>query len=223
MKKIFLLLLFSFPIIAAAQVITYDTIRVSPGDERNIHRNRQQQTVQRQQPARERNNRPILLDNQPTSGFKFDKRKMRFGANLGLSLSRNYTVLVLGPQVGYQFSNYFMAGAGVKYYYNKVRAYQLNEEYLYKNHLLGTNVFGYAYPASFIAVFAQPEINYLWSTYRKEGSVDDPRKTNGWVPSMVVGAGLRLGRSHITLNYDLAQQTNSPYPKGVFLGVSAFF
>lgn len=222
MKKIFLFLLLIFPMMASAQVITYDTIRVSPDDERNIHRT-QQQTTQTEQSSRVLSNRPVLLDRGAESGFKFDKRKMRFGANLGLSLSRNYTVLVLGPQVGYQFSNYFMAGAGVKYYYNKVRAYQLNEEYLYKNHLLGTNVFGYAYPASFIAVFAQPEINYLWSTYRKEGSVDDPRKTNGWVPSMLVGAGLRLGRSHITLNYDLAQQTNSPYPKGVFLGVSAFF
>lgn len=219
MKKILLLLLLVFPILASAQVITYDTIRVSPGDERNIHRAQpQQQTVRRQQ-----RNQPILVDNRAESGTAFDKSKLRFGANLGLSFSRNYTVFMLGPQVGYQFSNHFMAGAGVKYYYNKIRAYQYNEEYLYKNHLLGTNVFGYAYPASFIAIFAQPEINYLWSTYTQETGVGDTRKTNGWVPSMLVGAGLRLGRSHITLNYDLAQHTNSPYPKGVFLGISAFF
>lgn len=218
MKKLLFLFFIAFPILASAQVITYDTIRVSPGDERNIHRNRQQQTMQRQQPARERNNRPVLLDNQPTSGFTFDKRKMRFGANLGLSLSRNYTVFGLGPQVGYQFSDIFMAGAGVKYYYTRVRAY----DYTSKSNLLGANTFGYLYPVRFLTVFAQPELNYIWSTLSENTAFED-RRVSGFVPSVVVGAGLRLGRSHITMNYDLVQDTRSPYPNGFFLGVSAFF
>lgn len=218
MRKIYLFLLIAFPLLASAQVITYDTIRVSPNDERNIYRTqRQQQTTQDR-----RGQQPVLLDRKSTSGFMFDKSKLRYGANIGLSFSRNYSAFNFGPQVGYQFNNYFMAGVGVKYYYNKVRAFQYNEEYLYKNNLLGANVFGYFYPARFIAVFAQPEINHLWANLTNEVT-GEKTKNSGVVPSLLVGGGLRLGRSHITLNYDLVQHTNSPHPKGWFFGFSTFF
>ncbi|MPM38237.1 hypothetical protein SDC9_84866 [bioreactor metagenome] len=224
MKKILLLLLIAFPILASAQVITYDTIRVSPDDERNIYRaQRQQQTTQTQQADQNRiTQRPILLEREPASGFVLDKSKLLYGVNIGLSFSRNYSSFNLGPQVGYQFSNRFMAGAGIKYYYNKVRAFQYNEEYLYKNNLLGANLFGYFYPMRFLTVFAQPEINHLWLSLTNEDT-GEVTKSSGFVPSFLVGGGLRMGRSHITLNYDLAQHTNSPYPRGWFLGFSAFF
>ena len=218
MKKIFLSLLFIIPFLASAQVITYDTLRVSPDDERNIYRTQQQQqTTQTQQP-RHLGGRPVILDREASSGFVFDKSKLRFGANLGLSLSRNYTVFGLGPQVGYQFSDKFMAGAGVKYYYTKVRTY----DYEIKNNMFGGNVFGYFYPVRFLAVFAQPEINYIWSKLENRNTTEIT-KESGFVPSFVVGGGLRLGRSHITLNYDLAKHPRSPYPDGFYLGFSTFF
>ncbi|MDO5523820.1 MAG: hypothetical protein Q4G48_07235 [Bacteroidia bacterium] len=217
MNKIFLLLLFLFPVIASAQVITYDTIRVSPGDERNIYRSQPRQTTQSRQ-----RQQPVLPARTSTPGFTFDKSKLRYGANIGLSLSRNYTAFNFGPQVGYQFNNYFMAGVGVKYYYNKVRAFQYNEQYLYKNNLLGANVFGYFYPVRYLVVFAQPEINYLWANLKNE-TTGEATKSSGPVPSLLVGGGLRVGRSHITINYDLVQHVNSPHPSGFFFGVSAFF
>lgn len=211
--KQYLIFLFIFSFAAAsAQEIRYDTVRVSPNDERNIYRAAQQQpeTVTRQRAAE-----PIRVQPQ---GFVFDKSKLRIGANLGLSLSRNYTVFGLGPQVGYQFSDLFMAGAGIKYYYTKVRTY----DYEIKNNMLGTNLFGYFYPVRFLTVFVQPEINYIWSNL-KNRTTSETDTEKGFVPSLVVGGGLRLGRSHITLNYDLAQNSRSPYPSGFFLGVSAFF
>ncbi len=55
------------------------------------------------------------------------------------------------------------------------------------------------------------------------GTPGDKISTKGFVPTLVVGAGLRLGYSHITINYDLLQQKNSPHPDGFYLGVSAFF
>lgn len=219
MKKIYLLLLIAFPIIASAQVITYDTIRVSPNDERNIYRTQRQQQVSQTQQGRQIRQEPVLLDRESTSGFMFDKSKLRYGANIGLSLSRNYTVFGLGPQVGYQFSDSFMAGAGVKYYYTKLRSY----DYEVKSNLFGVNTFGYYYPVRFLAFFAQPELNYIWSTLKYGTDGIDDRKESGFVPSLVVGGGLRLGRSHITLNYDLARHSRSPYPTGFFLGISAFF
>ncbi len=219
MKKLFLLAAFIFPMLVSAQVITYDTIRVSPDDARNINRVQRERTYSQPAPQQQQQ-QPVRLQEKPVMGF--DRSKLRFGANIGLSFSRNYTVFTLGPQVGYQFNKYFMGGAGIKYYYNKVRAYGYNEEYLYKNHLLGPNVFGYFYPVNFLVVFAQPELNYLWSNVTNV-TAGTTSKDSGFVPSLLVGAGLRLGRSHITLNYDLVNHTNSPYPDRVFLGVSAFF
>lgn len=219
MKKLYLLLLLAFPIVASAQVITYDTIRVSPNDERNIYRT---QRPQQTQPNRQRGQQPVVLQNESVSSSAFDKSKFRYGANIGLSFSRNYAAVNFGPQVGYQLTEKFMAGVGVKYYYNKVRAFQYNESYLYTNNLLGVNMFGYFYPVRFVAVFAQPGINHLWAKYKNE-STGEVVNSSGLVPSLIVGGGFRLGRSHITLNYDLAQHTNSPYPKGFFLGISAFF
>ena len=157
------------------------------------------------------------IDTSNNQQYTFDKSKLRFGANLGLSISRNYTHLGIGPQAGYQFNKHFMAGAGLKYYYSKASL----SNYEYKNNLFGINIFGYAYPVSFITIFVQPELNYIWSdlTY----NTGEKRSNNGIVSSMVVGAGLRLGYSHITINYDLIQHNNSPHPKGFYLGVSAFF
>jgi hypothetical protein len=193
-----------------------DTIRVDKNDSRNIHtyKNNGAASV-----VSEKSNKGIMNSNEING---FDKTKLHFGANLGLSLSKNYTFLGLGPQIGYSFSYHFMAGAGIKYYYTKTKAYDYGNSYLYKNNLLGANIFGYIYPVKFITVFAQPELNYLWTSVENE-TTNEVSKDSGIVPSIVVGAGFRLGFTHITFNYDLIHEVNSPYPEGLFLGVSAFF
>lgn len=212
MKRTYILLLWLFPLFAGAQVITYDTIRVSPDDERNIHRHAQPQRIDRKESGAPQSN---IEDGGPDT---FDRSKIRLGANLGLSLSRNYTRIGFGPQVGYQFNHYFMAGTGIKYYYTKAQT----SDYVIKNNLLGANLFGYFYPIRFITVFVQPEINYIWSYLTRE-STAETTSDSGVVPSVITGAGFRIGRSHITLNYDLVQHANSPHPTGFYLGVSAFF
>ena len=111
-----------------------------------------------------------------------------------------------------------MSGAGLKYYYTKTR--NIDYEILY--YLLGANLFGYIYPVRFITLFVLPEINYTRSTLTYE-SGGDALVTKGFVPSLVTGAGLRLGYTHLTINYDLVQHARSPHPTGFYLGVSAFF
>lgn len=211
MKKLLLFVLAITPFFVSAQEIRYDTIRVAANDDRNIHRNQQQNSYSSLQSTK-----PLRV--KPSEKLDFDKSKLRFGANLGLSLSRNYTVFGLGPKLGYQFTDMFMAGAGVKYYYTKVGTYDFN----IKNNLLGADVFGYFYPIRFITLFAQPEINYIWTSLEKKSSQEYSTE-KGFVPSLIVGGGLRLGRSHITLNYDLVQNSRSPYPDGFYLGFSTFF
>ncbi len=213
MKQLYLLLFLLVTFAAEAQVIRYDTISVAPGDSRNIHRSRALYLKPADESIYVENSQPAK--NEP---LRFDRRKLRFGADLGFSLSRNYTRLGIGPQAGYQFNQYLMAGAGIKYYYTRAAT----PRYVIRNNLLGANLFGYLYPARFIALFAQPELNYIHSKL-EEKTAGNRESSSGMVPSLVVGAGLRVGRSHITLNYDLVQHVNSPHPEGFYLGVSAFF
>ncbi|SCD19187.1 putative secreted protein [Proteiniphilum saccharofermentans] len=215
MKRLFFLFFLFSALSAGAQIITYDTIRVSSNDERNIHRNNRSNANIKATSEPLRRENVHATRNQPAT---FDKSKLRFGANLGLSISSNYTNLGFGPQIGYQFNDYFMAGTGVKYYYTRART----NEYEIRNNLLGANLFGYFYPVNFITLFAQPELNYIWAKFTSK-TTKDSIMDRGLVPSLVVGAGFRLGRSHVTLNYDLVQHTNSPHPEGIYLGVSAFF
>ena len=205
MKRWSLFLIFLLQAICFAQGFTLDTIRVAPEDSRNIHQRTQL------------NKTELSLNKDNSSRFILDRTKLRLGANIGLSLSRNYTYLGVGPQIGYQFNNYFMAGAGIKYYHLKRNL----SEYERKNNLLGFNLFGYIYPIRFITIFAQPELNYIWSniTYNTGERITN----NGIAPSLVVGAGLKLGYTHVTINYDLGQHSNSPHPDGFYLSISAFF
>ncbi|MCE5205556.1 MAG: porin family protein [Porphyromonadaceae bacterium] len=214
MRSLYILFLWLLPLFAGAQVITYDTISVSPDDPRNIHRANKSRNFAEKETSSGIRRGEIEKGITPL----FDRSKLRFGANLGLSVSSNYTRLGLGPQVGYQFNRYFMAGAGINYYYSKART----SGYTVKDNLLGANLFSYFYPLSFITVFVQPETNYIWSALTSE-TTDETISHRGLVPSLIVGAGFRLGRSHITLNYDLIQDDYSPHPDGVYLGVSAFF
>ena len=219
MKKILLGFFLLFSMVTLSQEpFSYDTIRVSKDDARNIHQLRSRERISTQSQVRQ--SRRQLT--QPNVASGFDARKMRYGINFGLNFSNNYSLFRLAPQVGYQFNKYVMAGVGVSYYYSKNRIYQLDERMSYISNSLGANAFAYLYPASVLVLSAQPEANYIWSHYKgdRSGKLD---KNEILVPSFVVGAGLRLGPAHAMLYYDLVQDVNSPYPSGVYYGVSVYF
>lgn len=216
-KLLFLFLLILTTVAFSQQPFRYDTIRVSQDDTRNIHQNQQHRnTLQRRTQQRNQNR---LGSSQFAANKGFDARNLRYGLNLGLNLSNDYTFFRLAPQVGYQFSKYLMAGAGVNYYYSKRKYYNSNK--IRHNNSLGANLFGYLYPASFLAISVQPEVNYIWNS-SSEGSAVTYRK-DVLVPSVVIGAGLRLGQAHAMLYYDLVQDIDSPYTSGLFYGVSVYF
>lgn len=212
-RPFYCLFLCLFPLLSVAQVISNDTITVSTNDKSYMERS---QTLTAE-------NSMLLIDKRQSNEEKetpllsFNRSNLRLGANFVLSVSKNYTRLGLGPQVGYQFSRFFMSGAGIRYYYSKANT----SAYTAKDHLLGGNLFGYFYPVSFLTVFMQPELNYIWSGLTRKSDTMTSYHS-GLVPSLIVGGGFRIGRSHITLNYDLIQHANSPHPSGVYLGVSAF-
>ena len=218
MKKILLGIFLSITLFAFSQEpFKYDTIRVTKEDARNIHRyeNKQSPSVQNQQRAQ----RPQI---KPLSSSGFDARNLRYGINFGLNFSSNYSMFRLAPQVGYQLNKYVMTGVGVSYYYAKNRLYNQQERVYHYTNSLGANAFAYLYPMRFIAISAQPEVNYIW-TKVKGKDIAEYDNRNSLVPSFVIGAGLRFGRAHAMIYYDMVQDVNSQYSSGVFYGVSVYF
>ncbi len=215
MNKFFLSLFLILSTLSfSQQPFRYDTIRVSKDDTRNIHQGLQQQQRQ-QQPNQQRS---TYSQSEAKTGF--DTRNLRYGLNLSLNLNNDYSLFRFAPQVGYQFNKFVMAGAGVSYYYSKRKYYYTDETR--HNNSLGGNLFAYLYPTSFLALSVRPEVNYIWNSYREGKEVT--YKKDVLVPSVVIGAGLRLGgRSHAMLYYDLVQDIDSPYTSGVFYGLSVYF
>lgn len=220
MKKLILaIFLITTTLAFSQQPFRYDTIRVSKEDTRNIHHYNQRQGVQKQNQQRLRGPGPRNAQSAAKTGF--DAKNLRYGLNLGLNFSNDYSLFRLAPQVGYQFNKYVMAGAGVSYYHSKRRNYINPERITRYNNSLGANLFGYLYPASFLAISVQPEFNYIWASSKDSQGTFNKRDV--MVPSVVVGAGLRLGSAHAMIYYDLVQDIDSPYSSGVFYGVSVYF
>lgn len=214
-KKIILLFLLVGSVLFGQEAFRYDTIQVSKDDSRNIHRYKKRSITQQSRYQEER---------QPSAAVSntvFNPKNLRYGLNLGFSLSNNYSLFRFAPQLGYQFNRYVMAGAGVSYYYSKRKYYYDRDQANHYSNSIGANAFAYLYPAPFIALSARPEINYIWkSSKNREGTFN---KRNATVPSFVVGAGLRMGNAHAMLYYDLVQDVDSPYSSGLFYGVSVYF
>ena len=223
MKKILIasFLLFA-TVVYSQQPFRYDTIRVSKDDKRNIHQNQPHQNRHHQR-NHQRSRQQSMTPPQSGAYTGFDARKLRYGLNFSLNLSDSYSLIRFAPQVGYQFSKHIMAGAGVSYYYSKRKYYYANSNKRDTRHSnsLGANLFGYLYPTSFLALSVRPEVNYIWNSYKDNAS--STYKRDVFVPSVVVGAGLRFGQAHAMLYYDLVQDADSPYTSGVFYGVSVYF
>ena len=102
MKQTLVLLLLLFSALQGeAQSIRYDTIRVAADDERNIYR-AGAKLPHRTEPLNVTGNQTIRV----ISAVR--PQEASICADLGLSLSRNYTSGHL-PQVGYQLNQYLLA------------------------------------------------------------------------------------------------------------------
>lgn len=200
MKRLSILIfsLISFLALANAQIFVDNQGNVI--DQRNTEQQKVQ-TKKQQPKASTRSN--------------FDKKRLEFGGNLGLQFG-NYTSVNISPQVGYKFSNYFSAGAGLGYsYFN-----QDGHNYDITEHFASFNLYGTFYPVSFLVFSVKPEISRMWQTteYMRVKST-----YSKFVPSVVVGGGLRFGPMMAQIKYDVVQDDFSPYGNRVFYSIGYTF
>ncbi|HCO68406.1 MAG TPA: hypothetical protein DIT04_11710 [Dysgonomonas sp.] len=151
------------------------------------------------------------------SAVGFDKSRLTFGGGLGLQFG-SYTVVNIAPQVGYNFSNNFNAGAGISYSYYKDDFYYGNEKWDEKRHYAGFNLYARYYPIQYIVLSVQPEANRMWLTQEPKGN-GEKYTENKFVPSVTVGAGVRFGPMMAMIKYDVVQDKFSPYGNSIFYSI----
>lgn len=146
----------------------------------------------------------------------FDASKLSFGGGIGLQFG-NYTVINVSPQVGYDFSKYITAGMGLGYTYYSDKGYG----YKWNNSYLSFDLFARFYPVEFLVIGIQPEISRMWKNIK----YNDGEKYNEtkFVPSFLVGGGVRLGSMIAMLQYDIVRDNNSPYGDGLFYTIGYTF
>ena len=151
----------------------------------------------------------------------FDPTKLTFGGSLGMQFG-DYTTVNVAPQVGYSFNKYVNAGLGLTYTYYKDDFYSDNDKYKSTRSYFGLNVYARFYPTDFLVFMVQPEGNRMWDTIKSDRT-GDKRTKNEFVPSVVVGGGLRFGPVSAMLKYDVVQDDNSPYGNNIFYSVGYTF
>lgn len=167
-----------------------------------------------------RTNTPHITPKTATKSNGFDVRKLTFGGGLGVALG-DYTSIQVSPKVGYNFTDNINAGLGFSYSYFK-DDYSHIDRWEEKNHYFGFSTYLNYYPIKNIILKVEPEIMRMWSTLENKSSrVKD--KEEKFIPAVVIGAGLRMGPIVGTINYDVVQDSNTPYGDSVFFNVSFLF
>lgn len=200
MKKIIL----SLSVFLCLSAVGYSQIYVD--NQGNVYDTRKKTTTQNQTTVKNTYKKPS----------SFDPSKLSFGGNFSLQFG-SYTVIGISPQVGYDFSKYFTAGAGLGYTYFKDKAY----DYKWSSSYLSFDLFGRFYPTNFLVLSVQPEISRMWQniTYYRDEKISE----SAFVPSFLVGGGLRLGGMIAMIQYDVVQDKNSPYGNNLFYSVGYTF
>lgn len=167
----------------------------------------------------------------PRSGFK--KENLFTGGGIQLSLSSSTFIIGASPVLGYSINKWLDAGIllnftyysnrHVTYYSRGTGLYYISDDKL-KQTVLGPGIFAKFYPLKFLFIQAQGELNFISERFiYANGQPTD--KTNYTVPSLLVGAGYCSGRQgigdlyyYVSLLFDVAQNSNSPYVEQILNG-----
>lgn len=151
----------------------------------------------------------------------FDPSRITFGGSLGMQFG-DYTTVNVAPQVGYNFNKYINTGVGLAYTYYKDDYYYGLDKYKSTRSYFGINVYARFYPTDFLVMMVQPEGSRMWDTVKTDRT-EEKYSENKFVPSVLVGGGLRFGPVTAMVKYDVVQDDNSPYGNNIFYSVGYTF
>jgi hypothetical protein len=152
-------------------------------------------------------------EEEPAEKTGFDRSKLFFGGNFGLSFG-NYTFVNLSPQLGYRFNRIVAAGAGINFQYSSLK--YRNPDYRETYSVTGLNIFGRVYPIEQILLQVQPEMNYTWGKAKYYDGRPDFKINGRYVPSLLLGGGAvipagRGGAFVAMVQFDVLNRPGNPY------------
>ena len=152
----------------------------------------------------------------PAEKKGFDKSKLFFGGNFGLSFG-DYTMVNLSPQLGYRFNRFLAAGTSINLIYSSIK-YRYNDpafNYTSSYGVTGLSIFGRVYPIEQILLQVQPEMNYVWGKNKFSDGQPDQKLDGKFVPSLLLGGGavIPAGRGSFVamVQFDVLNNARSPY------------
>ena len=163
-------------------------------------------------------------EEEPKQGF--DKSRLFIGGNFGLSFG-DFTLVNISPQLGYRFNNIVAAGAGVNFIYSSTKYRYFQPPYRENFGVAGLNIFGRVYPIQYAFLQLQPEANYIWGKRKYDDGIGNQTLSGKVVPALLAGAGAAIpaasGAFIIMAQYDILQNSMSPYGEKVFLSIGFNF
>lgn len=144
------------------------------------------------------------------------------GGNFGVRFGDN-TFVNFSPQLGYQFTDRFQAGAGVNFIMSSLTFRGSGGERLSRSTYGygGLNVFARFFPISSLFASVQPEYNYSWGKMRYFNGQAKQTTPGGFVPVLLLGGGTSIpagkGRLIAQFLYDIAGDDRSPYGRSPFV------
>lgn len=155
--------------------------------------------------------------------------KTVFGGGFGMSFGNVSNIITLSPQVGYQFTDYFMAGGGYLFNYIKIKQGFNGRQFVRLDNprtqaIHGPNIFGNFFLFDQFSAGMQFEIlNHNAVVFNGRDFIEDQR----WTPVLFLQGGVSQetgnnGRVQFGLRYNLLQDRFSPYADG-FIPYANFF
>jgi hypothetical protein len=155
-----------------------------------------------------------------TGGFERDR--LFSGGNFGVRFGDN-TFVNLSPQVGYQFTERFQAGAGINFIMSSLMFRGTDGDRVSRTTYGygGLNVFARVFPISTLFASVQPEYNYSWGRMKYFNGQAPQTSPGAFVPVLLIGGGTSIpagrGRLIAQLQYDIAGHERSPYGRAPFV------
>lgn len=137
----------------------------------------------------------------PQTKVKQDDRfvdQLRYGGNLGIVFSNQFSDILIAPNVLYEFNDYVSAGVGFQFNY-------LRERNNFETFVYGASLIGIANPIEFIQVSAELEQLRFNVNYQGFG------KENFWNTALFLGIGLRQENFTVGIRYNLLHLNRNGY------------
>jgi hypothetical protein len=163
----------------------------------------------------DQNNTPAHTAN----NFGFNRQSLFVGGTLGVGATDYSFNAGLFPEIGFTVKEWLDVGAllNINYYSERPDpSYYYNYNTRTRSFNYGAGAFARVYPLNFLFVQVEPEVNFISTNYKYDGSPVSTYSTTNSAPSLLLGAGYAQriageNNFYIAVLFDAFNSRYSPY------------